>query len=96
MLAQPLAQRGIASVLPIVPFYASRKPKDQFRACLLHVSDLFSLGAGVSVETSTMYVCVASSVLFSPIVHHPPIFSFDILEEQNFGPFGVTGISLGG
>ena len=99
MLAHPLAQRGIASVLPgarcrpprvvarrrsrvaraplpVIPYYATRKPHAQFRACLLQVSDLFSLGAGVASETS---------VLFN-----------ELEREFGFGPFGVTGLSLGG
>lgn len=54
-LGRPLAQRGIASLIPMIPFYAERKPPEQFRACLLTVSDLFSLGAGVVSETAGVF-----------------------------------------
>jgi hypothetical protein len=54
-LGVPLAKRGIASLIPMIPFYADRKPPEQFRACLLTVGDLFSLGAGVVSETAGLF-----------------------------------------
>lgn len=82
-LAAPLAQRGIASLVPMIPFYADRKPADQFRACLLSVSDLFALGAGVIGETSGLFNVLQdeSSVQRS---------------GYRFDAFGISGYSLGG
>lgn len=62
ILAVPLARRGIASLVPMIPFYADRKPEEQFRACLMSVSDLFALGAGVIGETSALFNVLAAGV----------------------------------
>ncbi|XP_033742069.1 protein ABHD18-like [Pecten maximus] len=50
-MAMPLLQKGIASLLLENPYYGSRKPKTQTRSFLLHVNDLFVMGAGLTLES---------------------------------------------
>lgn len=51
-MAKPLAnEHGIASVLLENPFYGVRKPKNQLRSSLLHVVDLFVMGAALILES---------------------------------------------
>ncbi|XP_069129832.1 protein ABHD18-like [Argopecten irradians] len=50
-MAVPLLKKGIASLLVENPFYGSRKPKTQTRSFLLHVNDLFVMGAGLTLES---------------------------------------------
>lgn len=50
VLAKPLLKTGIASVLLENPFYGKRKPKEQWKSGLLHVSDLFVMGGCLVVE----------------------------------------------
>ncbi|KAL9959144.1 hypothetical protein ACROYT_G036234 [Oculina patagonica] len=52
LMAKPLAkEHGIASVLLENPFYGVRKPKNQLRSSLLHVVDLFVMGAALILES---------------------------------------------
>lgn len=52
LTAKPLAkQYGIASLLLENPFYGMRKPKNQLRSSLLHVVDLFVMGAALILES---------------------------------------------
>ena len=52
LMAKPLAkQYGIASLLLENPFYGMRKPKNQLRSSLLHVVDLFVMGAALILES---------------------------------------------
>jgi dienelactone hydrolase len=81
ILAVPLAHRGIASLVPMIPFYAERKPAEQFRACLMSVSDLFALGAGVIGETSALFNVLAAATAGG---------------AHRFHAFGISGYSLGG
>lgn len=67
----------------MIPFYAERKPADQFRACLCSVTDLFALGAGVIAETSG---------LFNVLQDESSIQRLGV----RFGAFGISGYSLGG
>lgn len=51
MTALPLLKReGIGALLLENPFYGNRKPLDQTRSQLLHVSDLFTLGLSLMLE----------------------------------------------
>ena len=49
--ALPLARKGIASLLLENPLYGQRKPKAQFRSNLLHVYDLYVMGAQIQFDT---------------------------------------------
>ncbi|OWF45149.1 protein ABHD18-like [Mizuhopecten yessoensis] len=50
-MAMPLLEKGIASILLENPYYGTRKPKKQTRSFLLHVNDLFVMGAGLTLES---------------------------------------------
>ena len=50
MLAKPLLESGIVSLLLENPFYGSRKPQEQWKSGLLHVSDLFVMGGCLVLE----------------------------------------------
>ncbi|KAH3832402.1 hypothetical protein DPMN_105688, partial [Dreissena polymorpha] len=55
MMAKPLLkEHGIGSVILENPYYGCRKPKDQFRSSLHHVTDLFVMGAGLIMESSIL------------------------------------------
>lgn len=50
-MASPLGKDlGIASIILENPFYGSRKPKSQIRSSVIHVSDIFVMGAALLVE----------------------------------------------
>jgi hypothetical protein len=46
----PLAAQGFATILPMCPYYGSRKPNGQFTHFLGHMSDLAKLGAALMLE----------------------------------------------
>jgi predicted alpha/beta hydrolase family esterase len=50
LFGAPLSNRGIVSVLPVMPFTGSRRPPEQSRSSLRYVSDLFAMGAAVALE----------------------------------------------
>ena len=54
LMAKPLLSAGISSVLLENPFYGSRKPENQFRSSLLHVNDLFVMGACLILEAQVL------------------------------------------
>jgi len=54
MFARSLASVGITAVMLTNPFYFRRRPKDQFRSVLLHVSDLFVMGAALICECTLL------------------------------------------
>lgn len=54
LMAKPLLSAGISSVLLENPFYGSRKPSNQFRSSLLHVNDLFVMGACLILEAQVL------------------------------------------
>ncbi|XP_076823045.1 protein ABHD18-like [Clavelina lepadiformis] len=54
MIAKPLLKSGITSVLLENPFYGTRKPKEQFRSGLLHVTDLFVMGGCLILEAQVL------------------------------------------
>lgn len=49
-MAMPLLKNGIAAVLVENPYYGLRKPKDQVRSSLHHVSDIFVMGGCLILE----------------------------------------------
>ena len=53
-MAKPLLKNGITSVLLENPFYGLRKPKNQWRSCLLHVNDLFIMGCCLILESTVL------------------------------------------
>ena len=69
-MAEPLLQeRGYASLIIENPFYGSRKPKEQFRSSLQHVSDLFVMGASLILESLVIFHWCEKQQ-FSPIISH--------------------------
>jgi len=50
LFGAPLSNRGIVSVLPVMPFTGTRRPSEQSRSSLRYVSDLFAMGAAVALE----------------------------------------------
>lgn len=56
LIALPLLKEyGIASLILENPYYGCRKPKNQFRSSLLHVSDLFVMGGALILESLVMF-----------------------------------------
>lgn len=54
-MATPLAkQYSMGSIILENPFYGCRKPKDQVRSAVNHVSDIFVMGAALLFETVTL------------------------------------------
>lgn len=49
-MAKPLLKHGIGSILLENPFYGYRKPIEQVRSCLFHVSDIFVMGGCLILE----------------------------------------------
>lgn len=75
-MATPLAKDyNIGSIILENPFYGYRKPKNQSRSAVNHVSDIFVMGAALMLE------CVALLLW---------------CEKHNYGPLGITGVSMGG
>ena len=69
-MAEPLIQeKGVASIILETPFYGLRKPKEQFRSRLRHVSDLFTMGASLILESLVLFHWCEKEG-FSPIVAH--------------------------
>jgi len=54
LLAKPLTNSGITSVLLENPFYGLRKPKEQFASGLQKVSDLFIMGSCLILEAQVL------------------------------------------
>nr|CAB3219655.1 uncharacterized protein C4orf29 homolog [Phallusia mammillata] len=54
LLAKPLLNSGITSLLLENPFYGVRKPKEQWRSGLLKVSDLFVMGSCLILEAQVL------------------------------------------
>uniref|UniRef100_A0A8R1HS80 Uncharacterized protein n=1 Tax=Caenorhabditis japonica TaxID=281687 RepID=A0A8R1HS80_CAEJA len=75
LLAEDMLKDGVGSILVQNPFYGDRKPANQFRSSLLHVSDLFVMGAALNAECNHL---------------------FSWTEKLGYGPFGVSGVSMGG
>ncbi|KAK9751893.1 Alpha/beta hydrolase domain containing 18 [Popillia japonica] len=50
LMAKPLLKHGIGSILLENPFYGYRKPIEQVRSCLFHVSDIFVMGGCLILE----------------------------------------------
>ncbi|XP_052794497.1 protein ABHD18-like [Mya arenaria] len=56
MFAKPLLKaHGIASLILENPYYGCRKPKQQLRSSLHHVTDLFVMGAGLIMESNILF-----------------------------------------
>ncbi|XP_062514472.1 protein ABHD18-like [Corticium candelabrum] len=56
LMAKPLArEKGIASILLENPYYGSRKPQNQLRSSLHHVSDIFVMGAALVAESAVLF-----------------------------------------
>jgi hypothetical protein len=53
-LSIPLVKEGIGSLLIESPLYGNRKPKEQIRSHLLHVSDLVLMGAALVSECNSL------------------------------------------
>jgi len=54
-MALPLVkEKKVASIILENPFYGLRKPKDQLRSSLHHVSDLFLMGAALIMESQVL------------------------------------------
>ena len=69
-MAEPLLQEmGYGSIIIENPFYGCRKPKDQFRSSLQHVSDLFVMGASLILESLVIFHWCEKQQ-FSPIISH--------------------------
>eukprot|EP01135_Chromosphaera_perkinsii_P006189 Nk52_evm6s442 gene=Nk52_evmTU6s442 len=55
LLAKPLLKRSnIGSIILENPFYGTRKPPQQTRSALLHVTDLFIMGCSLICETNVL------------------------------------------
>ena len=55
LMAKPMVkERGIGSIIIENPFYGTRKPKEQWRSSLHHVSDLFIMGASLILESQLL------------------------------------------
>lgn len=54
LLAKPLLENNISSLLLENPFYGLRKPKDQTGSGLLHVKDLFIMGSCLILEAQVL------------------------------------------
>ncbi|XP_028134510.1 protein ABHD18 isoform X3 [Diabrotica virgifera virgifera] len=50
IMAKPLLKEGIGAIILENPFYGVRKPKDQIRSSLHHVSDIFVMGGCLIFE----------------------------------------------
>lgn len=58
LMASPLAKDGIASIILENPFYGRRKPKGQNASAVNYVSDIFTMGAALLVESVVlMFLC---------------------------------------
>eukprot|EP00118_Oscarella_pearsei_P003508 m.14564 g.14564 ORF g.14564 m.14564 type:complete len:365 (+) comp25823_c0_seq2:12-1106(+) len=55
LIAGPLAkEKGIGSILLENPYYGCRKPSNQFRSALRHVSDIFAMGVALAMESTVL------------------------------------------
>jgi len=55
LMALPLAkENGVGSIILENPYYGTRKPRDQLRSSLHHVSDLFLMGACIIMESQVL------------------------------------------
>jgi len=55
LMALPLAkEHGVGSIILENPYYGTRKPRDQLRSSLHHVSDLFVMGACLIMESQVL------------------------------------------
>uniref|UniRef100_T1H8Q8 Uncharacterized protein n=1 Tax=Rhodnius prolixus TaxID=13249 RepID=T1H8Q8_RHOPR len=56
LVAKPLLQEGgVASIILENPFYGYRKPKNQVRSILHHVSDIFVMGGCLMMEAIVLF-----------------------------------------
>jgi len=85
MLGFPLLKEGIASLLIEIPFYGNRKAEAQKLSGLNYVSDLTTMGLGITADVMSCFMALKKG---SPFVSLVPLFDFH--------PFCVTGNSLGG
>lgn len=53
-MAKPLLQKGIGAIILENPFYGLRKPTEQIRSSLRHVSDIFVMGGCLVLECITL------------------------------------------
>ncbi|XP_050313195.1 protein ABHD18 isoform X2 [Anthonomus grandis grandis] len=51
IMAKPLLKSGIGAIILENPFYGLRKPKDQIRSSVHHVSDIFVMGGCLILES---------------------------------------------
>eukprot|EP01138_Halocafeteria_seosinensis_P005524 gb/GECG01005646.1/.p1 GENE.gb/GECG01005646.1/~~gb/GECG01005646.1/.p1 ORF type:complete len:566 (+),score=59.74 gb/GECG01005646.1/:1-1698(+) len=68
LLAFPLAEEGVASVILESPFYGLRKPKGQRGSKLKYLSDLPALGRATVEETRSLVRWIRDYTTFGPIV----------------------------
>lgn len=66
--AIPLAEQGIASLLIENPFYGNRKPENQIRSSLRHVTDLIVLGGALVGEVNGLFNYFEESGEYGPYV----------------------------
>jgi len=70
LMAKPLIKEmNVGSIIIENPYYGLRKPKDQFRSSLHHVSDLFVMGATNIIESQVLLKW-AEAQGFGPLCCH--------------------------
>ncbi len=83
-MGRPLAQEGIASLIIENPFYGARKPREQFGSSLLHVTDLFVLGAAISMESAVLLKWSVSCPLHVARLTQPSLTTYKLLGASSW------------
>jgi hypothetical protein len=94
LMALPLLKdRGIASIILENPFYGMRKPHNQLRSSILHVSTVGERTAQVDVsrqlQVSDIFVMGCALILETLVLFH-------WCRRQGYWPVILHGISMGG